>query len=93
MTLLYNPDQNYLIPRLLRNTVCAVYLLTIMVHMFLSRLHVNSLCNFDNESIASCTDSLLHFLHNLNLFAMGADRSFELKIIEIWAPVFFKHNN
>ena len=28
MTLLYNPDQNYLIPRLLRNTVCAVYLLT-----------------------------------------------------------------
>ena len=25
--------------------------------------------------------------------AMGADYSFEVKNIEIWAPVFFKHNN
>ena len=24
---------------------------------------------------------------------MGADYSFEVKIIEIWAPAFFKHNN
>ena len=38
MTLLYNPDQNYLIPRLLRNTVCAVYLLT--GYMFLSQDYI-----------------------------------------------------
>ena len=25
--------------------------------------------------------------------AMGADYSFEVKNIEIWAPAFFKHNN
>ena len=25
--------------------------------------------------------------------AIGADYSFEVKNIEIWAPVFFKHNN
>jgi hypothetical protein len=24
---------------------------------------------------------------------MGADYSFEVKNIEIWAPIFFKHNN
>ena len=25
--------------------------------------------------------------------AIGADYSYEMKNIEIWAPVFFKHNN
>ena len=83
MTLLYNPDQNYLIPRLLRNTVCAVYLLTsgYILSMCLSRLHVKYLCNFDPVLILSY------------LFVMGADYLFALKIIEIRALEFFKHNN
>ena len=53
MTLLYNPDQNYLIPRLLRNTVCAVYLLT--GYICVCQDYMWNLCVILIMKVLSCT--------------------------------------
>ena len=68
-------------------------LLTFNILVFLT---FNILAFLTFNILAFLTFNILVFLTPRILIfsiAMGADYSFEVKIIEIWVPAFFKHNN